>query len=247
MGALEAALGDQAVAGPLRGVAPLEPAAPVLRQPRVDQLREGPGRGRPRCPADRRGPLGEVRLPQALPRRGPGDPGVPGRSRRRSPRSFRAFWYRRPWPRRPFPLRPPIVAAEAAATVGRTGWSACPRPDPKPFRAHSRKNAAPKPARQRLSNTASAPPEPLVGRALRHAGVVGHARPPRAAERPAVAAAVAAPRPRPQAQGTQPPAPRRRSPARRSAPAATSRSGASPPRVFDSLEVAGLSVGQFRV
>ena len=78
VGALEAFLPDEAVVDPLRGVALLEPAAPVLQQPRVDQLREGLEQRRLGRPADRRRPLGEVRLPQVLPHRGLGDPGVPG-------------------------------------------------------------------------------------------------------------------------------------------------------------------------
>lgn len=39
-------LGQKAAADALRGVAPLEPAAPVLEQPRVRQPRERPGQGR---------------------------------------------------------------------------------------------------------------------------------------------------------------------------------------------------------
>lgn len=78
VGALESALGDQAVEDPLRGVALPGPAAPVLQQPRVDQGYEGLQQGRLGSPADRRRPLGEVWLPQVLPRRGLRDPGVPG-------------------------------------------------------------------------------------------------------------------------------------------------------------------------
>lgn len=78
MGAPEAVLGDQAVIDPLGGVALLEPAAPVLEQPRIDQGCEGLEQGRLGLPADRRGLLGEVGLPQVLPHRGLGDPGVPG-------------------------------------------------------------------------------------------------------------------------------------------------------------------------
>ena len=76
--ALEALLRDEPVEDPLRGVALLVPAAPVLEQPRIDQRREGLEQGRLGRPADRRRPLGEVGLPQVLPHRGLGDPGVPG-------------------------------------------------------------------------------------------------------------------------------------------------------------------------
>ena len=78
VGALEAPLPDEAVVDPLGGVALLEPAAPVLEQPRVDQPREGLEQRRLGRPPDRRRPLGEVGLPQVLPHRGLGDPGVPG-------------------------------------------------------------------------------------------------------------------------------------------------------------------------
>lgn len=45
-GALEAPLLDEPVVDPPGRVALLVPAAPVLQEPRVDQLREGPGQGR---------------------------------------------------------------------------------------------------------------------------------------------------------------------------------------------------------
>ena len=78
VGAPEALLPDEAVVDPLGGVALLEPAAPVLQEPRVDQPGEGLEQRRPGRPADRRGPLREVRLLQVLPHRRLGDPGVPG-------------------------------------------------------------------------------------------------------------------------------------------------------------------------
>ena len=59
-------------------------------------------------------------------------------------------------------LSTPIISFSASHRRSRSydnvrprwGWSAYPRSDPKLFRAHSRKNAALKPARQRLSETA---------------------------------------------------------------------------------------------
>ena len=126
--------------------------------PRQATSRSGPYRARGRRlgnTADLRRSLGEVRLPEALPDRGLRDSGVPG--------------YRgaaRPAPAQPsdivdlvgadhFLSRPSLVETDAATTLGRMGWSACPCSKPKSIRAHSQKVAEPKSARKTLSNTAA--------------------------------------------------------------------------------------------